>query len=184
MSEANDPHSTRLQAVAKRRCERSFAEIYRHFYPRIAAFLRNRGESARIAEEIAQDVMTAVWEKAPSFDPAKASCSTWIFTIARNAHIDRRRKEKRWEIDYNDPFFVPDPEPSPSEAQKAGAFEAELAAAIEKLPPEQAEILRRCYLGGQRHREAAAHLGLPITVVKYRARAAIESLRRILGAGT
>jgi RNA polymerase sigma-70 factor (ECF subfamily) len=132
---------------------------------------------------MAQEVMAAVWEKARSFDPAKASCSTWIFTIARNVHIDKCRKEKRWEIDYNDPFFVPDPEPSPAEAQEARGLETELAAAIEKLPPEQAEILRRCYLGGERHRDAAAHLGLPLTVVKYRARAAIESLRRLLGAG-
>lgn len=180
MARSEDPQSEWLSAVASRRCPDSFRRLYAHYHPRVAKFLRNRGENERISEEIAQEVMVTVWRKAETFDASKASASTWIFTIARNAHIDLIRKEKRRSVDLTDPFFVPDPDPAPDEAPPAESLARRLAAAIEALPPDQAEIVRLCYLGGRRHREAADALGLPLAVVKYRARAAIERLRRAM----
>lgn len=170
-----------LKAVAARRCRASFKLLYAHYHPRIAKFLRNRGENERISEEIAQEVMIAVWQKAETFDAARANAATWIFTIARNAHIDLIRKEKRRSVDLSDPFFVPDPDPAPDDALPAETVSRRLAAAIEALPGDQAEIVRLCYLEGRRHREAADALGLPISVVKYRARAALERLRLAMG---
>ena len=45
-----------------------------------------------MAEECSQEAMATVWNKAQLFDPARASASTWIFTIARNKRIDAIRK--------------------------------------------------------------------------------------------
>src|SRR3979490_1811844 len=49
--------------------------------------LKDRAE----AEDVLQDVFVAVWRKAASFDPGRASPITWMVAIARNRAIDRLR---------------------------------------------------------------------------------------------
>src|SRR6266496_535358 len=49
--------------------------------------LRDRSE----AEDVLQDVYVAVWRKAGTFDPGRASPITWLVAIARNRSIDRLR---------------------------------------------------------------------------------------------
>ena len=45
------------------------------------------------AEELVQETMLAVWSKAETFDPRRATVSTWIFTIVRNKRIDMFRRQ-------------------------------------------------------------------------------------------
>jgi RNA polymerase sigma-70 factor (ECF subfamily) len=45
------------------------------------AGLLRAGASLTAADELAQETMLAVWQKARLFDPARAGASTWIFTI-------------------------------------------------------------------------------------------------------
>ena len=75
----------------------AFADLFRHFAPRVKAFLMKSGAGATLAEECAQDVMATLWQKAHLFDPARASVSTWVYTIARNRRIDALRKARRAE---------------------------------------------------------------------------------------
>lgn len=51
------------------------------------------GASNSIAEEIIQETFLTLWQKAPLFNPEKASVATWIYTIARNKKIDKLRQE-------------------------------------------------------------------------------------------
>ena len=44
------------------------------------------------AEDVLQDVYVRIWNRAASFDPAKASPITWMATIARNRAIDEVRR--------------------------------------------------------------------------------------------
>lgn len=73
----------------------AFAALFRHFAPRVKAFLMKSGADATLAEECAQDVMATLWQKANLFDPTRASVATWVFTIARNRRIDALRKARR-----------------------------------------------------------------------------------------
>ena len=66
----------------------AFAALFRHFAPRVKAFLMKSGADATLAEECAQDVMATLWQKARLFDAERASVATWVFTIARNRRID------------------------------------------------------------------------------------------------
>ena len=70
--------------VAENRDKDAFARLFRHFAPRINAYLQKLGLDAAQAEEMAQDVMAVLWHKAGLFDPSKSSLSTWLFRIARN----------------------------------------------------------------------------------------------------
>lgn len=170
-------HDALIEAIAERADRAAFAELFTHFAPRLKAYLLRLGADQATAEEVAQEAMLTVWRKAASFDRRQAGAATWIFTIARNRRIDRLRRERRPEIDGNDPALVP---AAPAEADFAvwGAqVETRLRAAIESLPPEQSDLIRRAYFEDLSHREIAEISGLPLGTVKSRIRLALQRLR-------
>ncbi len=158
--------------------ERSaFAALFKHFAPRIKSYLRGMKADEGLAEDLTQEVMLTVWRRAGQFDPAQAALSTWIFTIARNKRIDAVRREKRPEIDLNDPALVPDAEPQPDQILTARQAGEGLRGAIGELPEEQAELLRLSYFEEKSHAEIASELDLPLGTVKSRLRLAMTKLR-------
>mgnify|MGYP003476709337 CR=1 FL=1 len=63
------------------------ADLYRYAY----WLCRDRF----VAEELVQEVMLKIWNRASTFDSGKASATTWIYTLARNCRIDLLRKKYR-----------------------------------------------------------------------------------------
>ncbi len=172
-----------LRAVAERRDRRAFARLFAHFAPRVKAYLRRLGLDDQQAEELTQEVMLTVWERAHQFDPRRASPATWIFTIARHKKIDAFRRAPRAEFrPEEEAREIAREEPAYAEREIA-LLRDKLAQAIDALPPEQAEVLRIYYLEGKSHSEIADALGLPLGTVKSRIRLALEKLRERLGEG-
>lgn len=163
-------------AVAQRQDREAFAELFGYFAPRIKSFLMKGGASPDQADELAQETMIAVWQKARSFDPAKASASTWIFTIARNKRIDALRKTPRPEMDAED-LDLADEAPSASEAMTQAQETDIMAQAIKTLPPEQADLLYKSFFEDKTHADIAKETKLPLGTVKSRIRLALERLR-------
>lgn len=174
-----------LRAIAERGDHSAFATVFRHFAPRVKAFLVWRGLAAGLAEELTQEVMVNVWRKAGSFDPAKAAVSTWIFTIARNLFIDfQRRGHPQLQDNQHDTdtllLEIADDAPAPF-ANIAGAqVESGVRAALDSLPREQASILRLSFFEGQPHAAIAETLAIPLGTVKSRIRLALNQLRQRL----
>lgn len=170
-------HRALLEAVARKDKE-AFAELFEYFAPRIKSFLMKGGAAPDAADELAQETMLAIWQRAGSYDPAKASASTWIFTIARNKRIDALRKKARPEIDPADPALVEDDSPSASE-QVAQAQETDaMAQAIRALPTDQADLLYKAFFEDKTHADIARETKLPLGTVKSRIRLALEKLSR------
>lgn len=153
----------------------AFRHIFTHFAPRVKAFLMKSGASDALAEEVAQDVMATVWQKAHLFDPSKASAATWIFTIARNRRIDALRRARRPEPE--DLPWGPEPEPDQADSMVLQQESARLAAALETLPQKQRHLVERAYYGDLSHSEIAVETGLPLGTIKSRIRLALERLR-------
>jgi RNA polymerase sigma-70 factor (ECF subfamily) len=170
-----------MRAVAEGGDRAAFAALYEHFAPRLKAYLMRLGSAEDAAEEIVQESLVTAWRRAASFDPAQASVATWLFTIARNKRIDRLRREKRPELDPNDPVLVRDPEPAPDQAVDAQQDEAQLRAALQTLPEEQLHLLRLAFFSDLSHREIAAREKLPLGTVKSRIRLALTRLKGQLG---
>ena len=84
-----------LRAVATDADRRAFSRLFEFFAPRLISFFTRGGLARDAAEEVTQETMIAVWTKASLYDPAYAGVSTWVYTIARNARIDRLRREGR-----------------------------------------------------------------------------------------
>jgi len=163
-------------AIARDRDRAAFVALYEHYAPRLKSYLL-RLNAADAAEEMAQEAMLMVWRKAAQFDPQRASASTWIFTIARNLYIDRKRKERRPEIDPSDPMLVSDGDPAADTALAMRQSEHLVRAALATLPPEQAQVIELSFFSDKAHAAIAAELKLPLGTVKSRLRLALARLR-------
>ena len=181
---ANDEASFEdlLAAVGRDRDRTAFIRLFNHFAPRLKSFLMKKGSPPEQAEELAQETMLTVWNKAAGYDPAQAGASTWIFTIARNKRIDALRKSSRVEFDSSDPAFVPDHISAAPDHTVIAADRAEkLASALQTLPPEQAALIRKSFYEDKTHNEIAAEAKIPLGTVKSRLRLAMEKLHHQLG---
>ncbi|MEC8081822.1 MAG: sigma-70 family RNA polymerase sigma factor, partial [Pseudomonadota bacterium] len=95
-----------MTQVAQARDTRALERLFDHYAPRIRAFcLASQPGANLMADDIAQEVMIRIWNKAHLYNPATASLNTWIFTIARNARIDYMRKNGRYQSDIDPEEF-------------------------------------------------------------------------------
>jgi RNA polymerase sigma-70 factor (ECF subfamily) len=170
----------RLAAIAATRDRAAFAEVFAYYAPRVKAYLARAGADPAAAEELMQEAMIAVWRKADRFDPAKASASTWIFTIARNLRIDAFRRDRRTAIEPDDIDLAPQA-PSPADDILARDQEAAvIRTVLAQLPSDQQIVLRMAYYDDRSQSEIAAELKLPLGTVKSRMRLALARLRAAL----
>ncbi len=169
--------SAHILAIAEASDREAFRAVFEFYAPRVKSFLMRSGGDAARAEEVAQETMVAIWRKAHLFDPQKASAATWIFTIARNLRIDAFRKEKRPEIDPEDPMLQLST-PADAMAELAGAQDAAaLAEAIAELSAEDRHLLELAYYKDRSQSQIASELGLPLGTVKSRMRQIYSRLR-------
>lgn len=174
------PHDGLIEAIARQQDREAFIELYRFYAPRVKAYLIRLG-GADIAEETAQEAMLTVWRKAELYHADKASASTWIFAIARNQFIDRRRRERRPELDPTDPLMVAESAPSADTALWARQSEERIRAAMSALPADQAKVVVMAFFEDKPHSAIATELKLPLGTVKSRLRLAFARLRGAVG---
>ncbi len=169
-----------IEMIASSRDKQAFALLYKHFAPRLKAFLLRSGLPGSVAEELTQETMLSVWRKAGYFDAARAGAATWIFTIARNLRIDHLRRARS--------AALPEAEPEEpvDDVQTGEAYviraerEDRLRRAMKNLSPEQSAIVRLSFFNEKPHSEIASELGLPLGTVKSRVRLALGKLRAML----
>lgn len=178
MHDSGDENDEALIARAGGGDRAAFAALFQRFAGRVKAYLMRLGAPAQAAEDLAQEAMLAIWRKASTFEASRAKATTWIFVIARNAWIDRLRREKV-ELAYRATLF--DVETSTDEAPDEAAARAEAAnamqAALATLSYEQRQVVQLSFFEERPHSEIAQRLSLPLGTVKSRLRLALARLR-------
>lgn len=179
----NDHLSDLIVAIASTGDRNAFAVLFKHFAPRLKAFAIRQGVAATAAEELMQEAMLSVWRKSHTFDPRRATASTWVFTILRNKRIDMLRREHRPEVDIDD---------IPERASEAGSADEDYQArqtqdlvrqAMDDLPADQMEVLQKAFFEDKSHSVVAKELDLPLGTVKSRIRLALSRMRSKLPEG-
>ena len=132
-----------------------------------------------MVEELIQEVMLKVWVKAAQYNPDKAAASTWLFTMARNTRIDMLRRQSRHN---NEPLetediWSTDEEESPVSVLQQHRNQNSIKEAVNKLPSEQAQIVKMIYMEGKTHSVVADDLQLPLGTVKSRLRLALSKMK-------
>lgn len=166
-----------LVEVGQNKDKEAFADLFDYFAPRIKSFLMKGGAAPDIADELAQETMITVWQRAASYDPAKANASTWIFTIARNKRVDGLRKKIRPETEEGEAELIADDAPLASEMLSQAEELHVMENALGDLPQEQADLLYKSFFEDKTHADIAAETGLPLGTVKSRIRLALDKLR-------
>jgi RNA polymerase sigma-70 factor (ECF subfamily) len=170
-----------LRQVVDVRDMQAFAALFRFYAPRLKSFLLKQGFSDIESEDLVQETMLNLWRRAESFDAAKAGVSTWVFTIARNCGIDRRRRTVRIvNAPVEEDVEEADPDPSAEQQLIVRENEAAVRAALANLPDEQAAVIRLSFFGENPQAEIARALGIPLGTVKSRVRLALQRLRQMM----
>ena len=174
-----DEWSECLALIAQNEDRAAFTRFFRHFAPLIKAFaLSGSTMSATHADELVQEVMLKVWQKAGGFNPEKAAASTWVYTIARNCRTDMFRRLQKFDTPLASEDFSPDQEhEEPFSMLQSKRGSEQIRDLMGTLPSDQAQILAKVYMEGKSHAEAAAELDLPLGTVKSRVRLAIQKLQ-------
>jgi RNA polymerase sigma-70 factor (ECF subfamily) len=127
-----------------------------------------------------QDVFADLWRSAPRFDPAVTSETTFVAMIARRRLVDQRRRRERRPATtphlelQRAPFQMPAPELGPNAAEAAHA--------IDRLAPEQRQVLILSACQGLSLEEIAHTTGMPLPTVKAHARRALMRIHESAGA--
>jgi RNA polymerase sigma-70 factor, ECF subfamily len=181
------PEATRwaglIAAVAVDKNREAFAELFRHFAPRVKTLMLRSGASEQVADELAQEALLAVWSKAALFDPRSVGAAAWIFTIARNLRIDALRRQKRTPTNNTadaELEFQLDDGPPPDADLLAGQLEGRVRDAMSELPGEQLRVIELSFFEEKAHGEIARTLDIPLGTVKSRLRLAMARLRNLL----
>lgn len=126
------------------------------------------------AEDIAQDVFLLLLNHPDRFDPARGSLRSFLFGIARNLILKRRRDENRWEEMSEEQFAV---EPVDIDQREIADI---VGAAVLSLPPLQREVLILAEYEELSLEEIARAVESEVGTVKSRLHRARENLRRML----
>ena len=174
-----DEWSECLALIAQNEDRAAFTRLFRHFAPLLKAFaLSGSNLSATLADELVQEVMLKVWQKAGAFNPEKAAASTWVYTIARNCRTDMFRRLQKFDTPLSAEDVIPDQESEePFALLQSKRSRDRIRELMQGLPPDQVQILAKVYMEGKSHAEAAAELDLPLGTVKSRVRLAIQKLQ-------
>ena len=156
----------------------AFEALYRGYFPRLTRFLNGMTRSVQLIEEIVNDTMLVVWQKAHTFD-GSCKVSTWIFAIAY-------RKACKAIKGLDEPVDV-DPDVLEGDAGFEPGHELELqrlrraiGAALDDLPAPQRTVINLTYHHEMGYADIAAIMDCPVNTVKTRMFHARRRLRQLL----
>jgi RNA polymerase sigma-70 factor (ECF subfamily) len=155
----------------------AFDELYRRFArPVLAMALRQLGDYGR-AEDAAQETFAAVWRSARSYRSERGTASAWLFTVARNAIIDRARQRPEPPAEAVDEASK---DAGPAEHAELSWLTWRVHSSLERLPERERAVLELAYWSGLSQTEIASYLNVPLGTVKTRTRAGLARLATLL----
>ena len=177
----NISHEQLVSMVAHNKDRNAFQILFEYYAPRIKSYLLNFKIADQKAEDLAQEVMLILWQKAEKFDPDKAKISTWLFRVARNKYIDQVRKQKYPEVNVDDHVaFLIAPEKTDQNLEEKQNY-GRVQNAMTALNEVQRRVIELSFFKELSHSKIAEATGLPLGTVKSRIRMAFQTLRKELG---
>lgn len=151
--------------------------VYREHAGAVHTVARSIVRDRELAAEVVQQTFVKAWRAAASFE-ANRELAPWLYSIARNTAIDLVRAESRPTRGGHERETDVGVEPETFER----TWERfEVRRAVDALPPDEREVVRRSHLLGETHHQIASDLGVPVGTVKSRSGRAHKRLAAALG---
>lgn len=166
--------------------EKNITAIINDYSNRLFGFIRKRVANEADAEDILQDVF---YQLVGNTQPIE-QLTGWLFTVARNKIIDKKRKHKPELLEdiyggdndnmlsWTELFYAKDDNPE-TEYLRSMFWET-LNTALEELPAEQRKVFELNELEGISFKDIAAETGESINTLLSRKRYAVLHLRQRL----
>jgi RNA polymerase sigma-70 factor (ECF subfamily) len=166
-----------LQGVIRGR-HADFEALYRIYHPRLQRFVLQMTHRAELVDEVLDDTMMVVWQRAAAFD-ARSKLSTWIFGIAYRKALKalHRLDLPQEEGDADDHV---DPAPGPEQRLDLAQLRARLTRAMGELSVDHRAVVELCYFKDLAYDEIAQIVGCAPETVKTRMFYARRRLRVLL----
>lgn len=152
--------------------------LYKQYYAGLYRFILQITRRIDLVEEVINDVMFVVWEKAAEAVP-RSRASTWILGIAHKKALQALRRGRNSEGVTLDESAHADLDPALDLAFGELETEEVLFALLRALSPEQRGVLELVYYHGLHYAEIAQVIDCPENTVKTRVFHARRKLREI-----
>jgi len=168
--------------------KQAFEQLYRLYFLRLARFLDKITRNSSVVEEVINDTMMVVWNKASTFN-GTSKVSTWIFSIAyRQAlkalnaiHSSKASEEPLSEsIQREIDVHLGEQESEPDFRLHTKQVEIEFGRALLQLPMDQRVTISLTYYHGMGYQEIAETMECPVNTVKTRMFHARRRLKNML----
>jgi len=155
----------------------AFELLYRRYArPVFALALRRLGDRGR-AEDAVQETFASVWRSARSYRQDRGPGAPWLYAVARNAIVDRRRALGEPPAEAVDEAAK---DPGPPERAESSWTAWRVHRALGELPDNERQLIELAYWGGLSQSEIAQFLDIPLGTVKTRTRSALARLADLL----
>jgi RNA polymerase sigma-70 factor (ECF subfamily) len=147
------------------------AALYARHAGALLVLARSMLQTPEEAEDLIHDVFLEAWRRSAEYAEERGTVRTWLFMRARSRALDRLKSARRWR------------EANSSTEPEAAALPNPpwMLDLLSKMPECQRQVLMLGYFEGLTTVEIAERLRIPAGTVKSRTRAALASLRDILG---
>jgi RNA polymerase sigma factor (sigma-70 family) len=156
----------------------AFDALYRIFFPRLTRFLDRMTRSPALIEEIVNDTMLVVWQKAGTYNES-CKVSTWIFSIAYRKGLKALRDVDE-PVDADFEQFAADPGDQPEQALHQRELQRHVSSALDSLSIEQRTVVNLTYYHGMGYQEIAETMKCPVNTIKTRMFHARKRLKNLL----
>ncbi len=142
-----------------------FVSLLLEAEPKLYAFVRTQVFHRDDAEDILQETAKVLWEKFDDF-VLGTSFTAWGCQIARNKVLQYYKSQHRRKQLLSDEVIALLADKSASLEGQFEDMRQALAQCMELLPPEDREVVHRCYESGVTVRQAADEFGRPYDTIK------------------
>ena len=165
----------------------AFQEFYRTYSGLVFSTISNVLNDHQDSEDVMQEVLVQIWQKAHLYEAAKGKPLTWVTTMARNRAIDRiRSKQRRSKLntDFEQEHKVVQPEFDESTADLVLTSERQsiVRGAVRGLTTDQREAIEMTYFNDMTQAEVAEELHEPLGTIKARIRRGVSRLETMVKA--
>jgi len=157
----------------------AFAELYDQYVDSVYRYLLYRLREPSDAEDLTSEVFTRAFANIHRYRWQGKSFLAWLYTIARNAVTDRRRRE-RPTVDLDTAYGVAEEGPTAHDRAVLGEQVGALRGAVQHLTAEQQQVLSLRFEQNLSSRDVARMLGKNEGAIRALQFRALGRLRKIL----
>lgn len=176
--QARDPDLDLLTRVGRGEASAARALVTRKL-PRLLALAQRMLGDRSEAEDVAQECMIRVWQRAATWRPGEARFDTWLHRVALNLCHDRLRVRRRMESAAEVPERI-DPDLLPEQRIAAGERGRRVEQALQALPERQREAIVLQHFQELSNQEAAAAMEISVEALESLLSRARRALRQLL----